>query len=672
MPLRPGDPLRLGRYELVSRLGQGGMGTVFLGRAADGTLVAIKMVRPEYADDPEFRGRFRSEVSRAQQVPPFSTAAVLDADPEHTPPYLVVEFVDGPSLTELVQQQGPLSGAALQSVAVGMATALTAIHGAGVIHRDLKPGNVLFALGGIKVIDFGIARAFEATSRHTRTDQMVGTVAYMAPERFDPGYGKDVTSAADVFAWGAVVAYAATGRTPFAGDSPAATAMRILTQPPDISAVPEPLRGLVESTLAKYPEQRPTARELLDSLLGSQTQPMRAVPVAVPPPDDTADVPKPTAINWPRRTAVAVAAAALLLIGGLVGAHSLSRVSSDPSGPSRSSAAAQAPPVDARTAILAGARRFSIRLTEADRYFMLDRDGEELEVSDGTGSRSQFVLEPVGVRYLIRSLGNEGFTAPPTCLGISLLPEERAVPVVGTACNPTKGTLFSLTETGEQNAGGSPTYRIGSEYGWLLWDADAKRSEVTEVGEPQFADTYTLVDRGELGEAATKPAPSATPATTDPELVDADLSALKNFAINLGVPVVITTTADAGAEYHLEAHRDGTVDFTGTAVTESTRMILRPAQVRKRTTKTRNHVVIVASPAAAGAGPESCVTDESRGVVRMRPCRPGDTAQSWRLAPVGDSGLFELTGAHTALQVDEGKLVEEGGWTALQTTAVKP
>jgi hypothetical protein len=136
--------------------------------------------------------------------------------------------------------------------------------------------------------------------------------------------------------------------------------------------------------------------------------------------------------------------------------------------------------------------------------------------------------------------------------------------------------------------------------------------------------------------------------------------------------VVITTTADAGAEYHLEAHRDGSVDFTGTAVTESTRMILRPAQVRKRTTKTRNHVVIVASPAAAGAGPESCVTDESRGVVRMRPCRPGDTAQSWRLAPVGDSGLFELTGAHTALQVDEGKLVEEGGWTALQTTAVKP
>ena len=504
MPLRPGDPTRLGSYDLLGRLGQGGMGTVFLGHAADGTMVAIKVVRPEFSDDPEFRGRFRSEVNRAQQVPPFSTAAVLDADPEHTPPYLVVEFVDGPSLTELVRAQGPLSGPALHSVAVGIATALTAIHGAGVIHRDLKPGNVLFALGGIKVIDFGIARAFEATSRHTRTDQMVGTVAYMAPERFDPEYGADVTSAADVFAWGAVVTYAATGRTPFSGDSPAATAMRILTQPPDTSGLPEPLRGLVESALAKYPEQRPTARALLDSLLGSRTERMRVVPAVVPPPDDTADVPQPpprTGRSGLRRAVLAVATVAVLLTGGLVGAHQAHLFGDDPSSPSADAAprpSVQASPVDALTAILAGNRRFSIQLEKADRYFMLDRGGEELEVSDGTGSRSQFVLESVGVEYLIRSLRDEGYAGPETCLGVKLLHDERVAPVVGAACNPTKGTLFSLAATGDEDARGRPTYSIRNEYGWLLWDADAKRSDVTEVGEPQFADKYSLVDRGEL------------------------------------------------------------------------------------------------------------------------------------------------------------------------------
>ena len=181
LPLRPGERSSLGGYELLGRLGEGGMGTVYLGRDESGRRVAIKTVRSELAHEGEFRERFRSEVNRAKQVPPFSTAEVLDADPDHEPPYLVVEYVDGPSLATVVKDQGPLAGSALHGVAVGIATALTAIHGAGVIHRDLKPGNVLLAQGGVKVIDFGIARAFEATSQHTRTDQMVGTVAYMAP-----------------------------------------------------------------------------------------------------------------------------------------------------------------------------------------------------------------------------------------------------------------------------------------------------------------------------------------------------------------------------------------------------------------------------------------------------------------------------------------------------------
>ncbi|MEU7906783.1 protein kinase domain-containing protein [Actinoplanes sp. NPDC049118] len=284
-PLRRGDPERLGEYRITGRLGSGGMGVVYLATDRDDYLVAIKLVHATLVNDPEFRGRFRSEVERARQVPSFCTAEVLDADLDHNPPYLVVEYVDGPSLAEVVEESGPLKAAALHSLAVGVATALTGIHGAGVIHRDLKPGNVLLAPGSPKVIDFGIARAFEATSQHTRTDQMVGTVAYMAPERFSSEPGRPLTAAADVFAWGCVVAYAGTGRTPFHGDSPPATAARILTQPPHLGGLPEPLRDLVELSLSKHPEDRPTARELLDLLLGDRpTERRRATGFAVPAP----------------------------------------------------------------------------------------------------------------------------------------------------------------------------------------------------------------------------------------------------------------------------------------------------------------------------------------------------------------------------------------------------
>jgi serine/threonine protein kinase len=265
--LRPADPRRLGEYRLLGRLGEGGMGTVFLGRGRGGRLVAVKVIRPEFAGDQEFRARFRSEVNRARQVPPFCTAEVLDADPDHATPYLVVEYVDGPSLAAMVTEDGPLPPAGLHSVAVGVATALAAIHGAGVVHRDLKPRNVLLAPGAPKVIDFGIARAVEPTSRHTRTDQMIGTIAYMAPERFDGDTDQTVGPAADVFAWGAVITYAGNGRTPFAADSPTATAARILTQPPELGALSGPLRDLVAHSLAKEPRDRPTALELLDELL---------------------------------------------------------------------------------------------------------------------------------------------------------------------------------------------------------------------------------------------------------------------------------------------------------------------------------------------------------------------------------------------------------------------
>jgi len=307
-PLLAGDPVRLGDYELLSRLGTGGMGTVYLGRDRTGRKVAVKVIRAEFSWDDELRRRFRSEVNRARQVPSFATAAVLDADLGHSPPYLVVEFVDGPSLADVVRDQGPLPVETLRSVAVGIATALVGIHGAGVIHRDLKPENVLFGLGGIKVIDFGIARPLEITSQHTRTDQMVGTVAYMAPERFEADASRTVTPAADIFAWGVVIAYAATGHTPFEADSTTATAMRILTQPPTLTGIGGPLRELVGWALVKNPEDRPTARELLDALLADGSAIPAPMPVGfarrsepVPPEAATTEV-TPAGIVRPTRS----------------------------------------------------------------------------------------------------------------------------------------------------------------------------------------------------------------------------------------------------------------------------------------------------------------------------------------------------------------------------------
>ncbi|MFI5889069.1 serine/threonine protein kinase [Actinoplanes sp. NPDC051513] len=267
-PLRPGDPRRLGDYRLLSRLGEGGMGTVFLGRDPGGRPVAVKAIRPEHANNAEFRARFRSEVQRARQVPSFCTAAVLDADPDDDTPYLVVEYVEGPSLQEVVEERGPMSPGDLHSIAVGVAAALTAIHGAGVIHRDLKPSNVLLSLGLPKVIDFGIARALEATTKYTRPGRWVGTVDYMAPERLDPDVGP-VTPAADIFAWGGVIVFAGTGRNPFYGDTPVATAAQILTKAPELRGVPESLIDLVGHAFAKDPGDRPTANEVLQQLLAA-------------------------------------------------------------------------------------------------------------------------------------------------------------------------------------------------------------------------------------------------------------------------------------------------------------------------------------------------------------------------------------------------------------------
>ncbi|GAA2629884.1 serine/threonine-protein kinase [Actinomadura fulvescens] len=287
--LEPDDPERLGRYELTGRLGEGGQGVVYAGRGPDGGEVAVKLLRTQVARDPKARERFVRELGFAERVAEFCTARVLEADIQGDQPYIVSEFVPGPSLYELVRDEGPRTGAALQRLAIGTATALAAIHQAGVVHRDFKPPNVLMSEDGPRVIDFGIAKALDGTS--TMTSQVVGTPAYMAPEQVS---GQEPGTWTDMFAWGATILFAATGRSPFGADTVPAVMHRILHVNPDTSALPQPLAGLVTACLAKEPAHRPTATHVLLALLGLGTAPgdadgllaagATAVESAVPPP----------------------------------------------------------------------------------------------------------------------------------------------------------------------------------------------------------------------------------------------------------------------------------------------------------------------------------------------------------------------------------------------------
>ena len=257
MSLQKGDPSRVGRYRLTARLGAGGMGVVYLGSAKDGSQVAIKMLRPELADDGEFRARFRREAATLEKVRGLCTVRVVEADPESPRPFLVTEYADGPSLAEWVSSQGPFRAEMLYGLATGLAEALVAIHAAGIVHRDLKPSNVLLTATGPKVIDFGIAQALDATAL-TRTGVTVGSPGFMAPEQILGQAGQP----ADVFAWGVTVAYAAAGQSPF-GTGPAdAVLYRVLHEPPDLSGVFPQVRPLVEAALAKQPGQRPSAPDL--------------------------------------------------------------------------------------------------------------------------------------------------------------------------------------------------------------------------------------------------------------------------------------------------------------------------------------------------------------------------------------------------------------------------
>jgi eukaryotic-like serine/threonine-protein kinase len=319
-PKRPGDPRRLGPYELVGRLGEGGMGVVFLGRERrGGNLAAVKALRPELAGDPAFAARFRREVEAARRVESRHVARVLHADPAADRPWLATEHVDGATLAAEVAGRGPLVGEELVAFCAGVAEALAAIHAAGVVHRDLKPANVLLQHDpaapdrpGVKVIDFGIARAADAT--RTRSGLRFGTPSWMAPEQLrDQPAGPP----ADVFAWALLAAFAATGRHPFGGGPADAVAYRILHDRPDLDGVPEPVRHLVRSALDRDPAARPTAARLAASLAGlaSPTLPLPATGPTLVLPAPAVAAPVAAAGRPRRRRAGRLLAAAALLVG---------------------------------------------------------------------------------------------------------------------------------------------------------------------------------------------------------------------------------------------------------------------------------------------------------------------------------------------------------------------
>ncbi len=261
-PLRSEDPRQVGRYQLLGRLGAGGMGEVFLGQSPGGRLVAVKLIRGELAADREFRVRFAREVAAARHVSGMFTAPVVDADLDAARPWLVTAYVPGPSLAEAVDTQGPLPLSSVLTLAAGLAEGLEAIHAEGMVHRDLKPSNVLLASDGPRIIDFGISRAADATAL-TRANIFVGSPGYMSPEQ---ALGEEIGPASDIFSLGAVLTFAAAGAGPFGEGTVTTLLYRVAHDRPATDGLPGQLRPLVERCLAKDPRMRPTPGGILTEL----------------------------------------------------------------------------------------------------------------------------------------------------------------------------------------------------------------------------------------------------------------------------------------------------------------------------------------------------------------------------------------------------------------------
>jgi serine/threonine protein kinase/DNA-binding beta-propeller fold protein YncE len=297
-PLRPGDPRRVGGYKLTGLLGEGGMGQVFLGLSRAGRPVAVKLIRPEYARQPAFRQRFAREVAAARMVGGFHAVPVVDADPRAERPWMVTAYVAAPSLQARVDAAGPLSPAQVAELGAHLAEGLAAIHACGLVHRDLKPGNVLLAKDGARIIDFGIARAVGAATL-TTAGTMLGTCLYMSPEQMRE---TGITGASDIFSLGSVLAFAATGAPPFRATTLPGIVRDITAGAPDLADVPKPLVPLIAACLAKNPAARPALNDIL-TRCAALTRPARP------------RKPAPPRSPVPRRVLLAGGAAAIVAAG---------------------------------------------------------------------------------------------------------------------------------------------------------------------------------------------------------------------------------------------------------------------------------------------------------------------------------------------------------------------
>ncbi len=302
--LKSWDPANVGPFKLLGVLGNGGFGRVYLGQGPDGQRVAVKVIKPDLAEDPEFRERFGREVSAARKVGGKFTARVVDADTDGEELWLATEYISGPTLREAVAVQGPLADSSVLALAVGLAEALAAIHRAGLVHRDLKPDNVLLAYDGPRVIDFGIARVAGASTL-TGTGVLMGTLAYMSPEQ---AIGQTVGPPSDVFSLGSMIVFAATARGPYGDGSQAELLYRVASQAPSLDRVPPQVRALVEPCMAAEPERRPTTRDLVEHLGGTRPSVgwLRTETTAAQAPHDTApmtahlpQVGRPSGPTWP-------------------------------------------------------------------------------------------------------------------------------------------------------------------------------------------------------------------------------------------------------------------------------------------------------------------------------------------------------------------------------------
>ncbi|MFI6093374.1 PQQ-binding-like beta-propeller repeat protein [Streptomyces sp. NPDC051218] len=359
MSLRGGDPAEIGGYPLEARLGSGGMGTVYLARTASGRPVAIKLIHQQFAGDEEFRIRFRQEVAAARRVSGAFTAAVVDADPEAEHPWMATAYIEGHTLAQQIAKTGPLAGAELRTLAIGLTEALRDIHRVGVVHRDLKPSNVVLSPEGPRVIDFGISRAADQQTL-TMTGRVIGTPPFMSPEQLQAPRG--VGPRSDVFSLGTLLVYAATGQGPFDADSPYMTAYQVVHEAPELDAVPAALRAVVEPCLDKDPDARPSADQLLErlrdlpnemgdaaGLRGSRTRDVdtqhhQGSSLGGGAADGPANSPRPHR-RW--RPALAAAVAVAALGGGIaalqLGSSDSSAGDSGEDGKDRTAAAAEAP-----------------------------------------------------------------------------------------------------------------------------------------------------------------------------------------------------------------------------------------------------------------------------------------------------------------------------------------